>query len=113
MNELFGETRKISLYPWTTDIRFGIFGLVRKVTSPEKDCAYVFCSRSRVTAKILIYGGNHVWLFQKKLFSGRFSWPQEGNVTEVSGEMLRFLIVGIDKVNDIELKGEDRKYNLF
>ncbi|MFA6861847.1 MAG: IS66 family insertion sequence element accessory protein TnpB [Bacilli bacterium] len=113
MNELFGETRKIFLYPGTTDMRLGIFGLIRKVTSPGKDCAYVFCSKSRVTAKILIYGGNHVWLLQKRLFRGRFPWPQDGNVTEVSDEMLRFLMVGIDKVNDIELKGGDRKYSLF
>ena len=49
----------------------------------------------------------------EETLQGKVPWPQDGNVTEVSDEMLRFLMVGIDKVNDIELKGEDRKYSLF
>jgi len=52
MNDLFGETRKFFLYPWTTDIRLGIFGLIRKVASPEKDCAYVFCSKDRLMKEL-------------------------------------------------------------
>ena len=34
-------------------MRLGIYGLIRKVTSHEKDCAYVFCSKDRRTELLL------------------------------------------------------------
>ena len=105
--------KAIYLYPGSTDMRLGIFGLIRKVKDPVRDCAYVFCGKNRMTLKILFYQGSSIWLCQKRLFRGKFVWPASGEVANIDDDMLKFLVFGADKINSIELEGKDIQYTLF
>lgn len=107
------SAKAIYLYPGITDMRLGIFGLIRKVKDPVRDCAYVFCGKNRMTLKVLFYQGTSVWLCQKRLFRGKFTWPDSGDVTDIDADMLRFLITGADKINSIELNGKEVEYALY
>lgn len=107
------SAKAIYLYPGDTDMRLGIFGLIRKIKDPVRDSAYVFCGKKRMTLKILFYQGSTIWLCQKRLFRGKFTWPSNGEVTSIDEEMLRFLVNGTDKINSIELEGKEIKYSLY
>ena len=52
------SAKAIYLYPGDTDMRLGIFGLIRKIKNPVRDSAYVFCGKKRMTLKILFYQGS-------------------------------------------------------
>ncbi len=45
----FRSAKAIYLYPGDTDMRLGIFGLIRKIKDPVRDSAYVFCGKKRMT----------------------------------------------------------------
>lgn len=107
------SAKAIYLYPGSTDMRLGIFGLIRKVKDPVRGCAYVFCGKNRMTLKILFYQGTSVLLCQKRLFRGKFTWPGSGDVTGIDADMLRFLISGADKISSIELNGRDIEFALY
>ena len=109
----FGDAKRVLLYPGVTDMRLGIFGLIRKITNPENGCCYVFCGKNRRTVKILCYEGTSVWLCQKRVFRGKFTWPETGKPTDIDVAMLRFLLTGIDRLNSIELDGKIPNYSMF
>ncbi len=96
--------RKVFLYSGYTDMRLGVYGLIRKIGKPEDGGFYAFCGKTRKTVKILEYHSHYVWLHTKKVLSGKMSWPLSGDISTVDMSALRLLIDNIDVINRVELK---------
>ena len=63
------------------DMRLGIEGLsaciqTRLATSPCSGGLYVFCNARKNRVKLLLWDGTGVWLAQRRLHQGRFTWPK-------------------------------------
>lgn len=107
------KAKKIFIYPGYTSMSYGINGLIRKIVHPEVNCAYVFCNKAKDNLKILLFQDNYAWLCQKRIFRGKFIWPNEGDKTMVDDTILQYLVDGIDTINRIELKNEEIEYTFF
>ena len=62
------------------DMRLGIDGLsaciqTRLATSPCSGGLYVFCNARKNRVKLLLWDGTGVWLAQRRLHQGSFTWP--------------------------------------
>ena len=71
---------RIHLALGTTDMRKGMDGLsllVQQVLrhDPFSGHLFLFRGRSAALVKILMYDGNGLCLFSKRLDAGRFTWP--------------------------------------
>jgi transposase len=65
--------------------------------SPCDGTAYAFTNRRRNRLKLLIWDGNGVWLAQRRLHKGSFTWPTDGQaVFSLSREEWQWLISGVD-----------------
>jgi transposase len=65
--------------------------------NPLSGAVFVFCNRQRRIIKALYWDGTGFALWQKKLESDRFPWPQsERAAREISAEELSMLLRGID-----------------
>ena len=69
------DGKRVLLYRGATDFRLGINGLTRLVGRPSEGFAYVFCSKSGSSLKVLWYERSSVWLAQARLGAGRFQFP--------------------------------------
>ena len=84
------------------DMRAGIDGLSVRIQNtlgrgPCDGSAYAFANRRRNRLKLLIWDGNGVWLCQRRLHRGHFSWPSaDSPVFTVSAAQWRWLITGVD-----------------
>ena len=63
------------------DMRLGIDGLSLKLQqalgrSPCDGSAYAFRNRNGTRIKLLIWEGTGVWLCQRRLHRGHFTWPR-------------------------------------
>lgn len=100
----------IYIYPGLTDMRYGIFGLRKKIleTSELKvGSLYMFCSKSCKQIKIIEITYTSTWLYQNKLTRGKFSWPMKGNKAELTKEELKLIVEGAGLIKAIEHKGEN------
>ena len=94
---------KIYVYNKKTDLRMGINGLsmlaqqLAKLDDLEHKII-LFYGSSNKSVKILELDGDGWWLYQKKLFSGRFVFPMETDDPkfELTSEELTYLLRGID-----------------
>jgi transposase len=84
------------------DMRRGIDGLSMIVQqalahSPCAGSAFVFGNRARNRIKVLLWDGTGVWLCQRRLHEGRFTWPSAGErcftLTQAQWE---WLIAGVN-----------------
>ena len=100
------NNRKVYLYSGWTDMRLGIFGLIKLIDKPEIGGVYAFCGKNRRTVKILEYHGTYAWLHTKKIFKGKLNWPDGENVASLDLRSLKLLIDSIDIINKVELKGD-------
>lgn len=98
--------RRVFLYSGYTDMRLGIYGLIRKIGTPQVGGVYAFCGKNRMTVKVIEYHGHYAWLHTKKIFKGKVSWPSGDDVSEVDMASLKLLIDSIDVINRVELKGD-------
>ena len=62
------------------DMRAGIDGLSQRIQntlgrSPCDGSAYAFRNRRLTRLKLLVWDGTGVWLCQRRLHRGRFTWP--------------------------------------
>jgi transposase len=84
------------------DMRLGIEGLSLRVQeslgrAPCDGSAYAFCNKRGNRLKLLVWDGAGVWLAQRRLHRGRFTWPQVGEaVCTLSAEQWRWLTAGVD-----------------
>lgn len=100
------DEKRVFLYSGYTDMRLGIYGLIRKIGNPQPGGVYAFCGKNRMTVKILEYHGSHAWLHTKKVFKGKVSWPSGDDISDVDMPSLRLLIDSVDVINKVELKGD-------
>jgi transposase len=99
---VIGSTRNVAVwaYPAPADLRNGYDGLAALVTATLRrdplsgDC-YVFTNRTRTRAKVLVWDGTGLCIYQKRLERGRFAclWERErgGIVTLTMSELALFL----------------------
>lgn len=95
----------IYLYPGLTDMRLGIIGLKKKImaTNQIKDnTLYIFCGHQRNQLKIIEVNKYATWLYQNKLHQGKFIWPINGDITDISQNQLRMILEGITFIQKIE-----------
>ena len=87
-----------------TDMRKGIDSLSMIVSTYDKNpldgTLYVFCSRNRKMIKVLYWDKNGFALYQKRLESDKFLWPDESHGTlEISLTQLRWLLDGLNPLS--------------
>ena len=94
------------------DMRAGINGLSQRIQStlgrsPCDGSAYAFRNRRLTRLKLLIWDGTGVWLCQRRLHQGHFTWPRANTpvVTLMTAE--KSIAIGF-YVNVSELSGRSR-----
>lgn len=77
---MIGSTRTLRVwaYPAPADLRKGFDGLQALVTAtlqrdPLSGDCYLFCNRTRRRAKVLLWDGTGLCIYQKRLERGRFA----------------------------------------
>lgn len=102
MSGLISEPARIWLVAAPVDMRRGIDGLTAVVQqalgqSPFESSAFVFRNRAGNRLKVLLWDGNGVWLCQRRLHRGRFSWPAPGEASFLlTPAQWQWLVAGID-----------------
>ncbi|MDD5469122.1 MAG: IS66 family insertion sequence element accessory protein TnpB [Anaerolineales bacterium] len=65
------------------DMRLGADGLSLRLQAlgadPFDGSAYLFTNKRNNRLKVLAWDGNGVWLCQRRLHQGRFTWPGPGD----------------------------------
>lgn len=99
---LIGSSRSLRVYAYAApaDMRKGFDGLSALVREdlgrdPTSGALYLFVSRNRIRAKVLVWDGTGLCLYAKRLEQGRFAslWgrEQEGEVSLSTTELALFL----------------------
>lgn len=97
-----GEPREIWLAVEAVDMRLGIDGLSARVQASvgRSACdgrAYAFTNRRRMRLKLLVWDGTGVWLAQRRLHRGAFTWPRVGDtVCALTPAQWCWLVAGVD-----------------
>jgi len=84
------------------DMRLGIDGLSARIQaslgrSPCDGTAYAFTNRRRSRLKLLVWDGTGVWLSQRRLHRGYFTWPSASDpVFALTAAQWRWLTAGVD-----------------
>src|SRR5574344_1018596 len=80
------DVSKAILYPGTTDMRLGIWGLMRIVGDPEPGCLYVFCGSGMSMLRMLLVEGDSYSLYSRKLKRRKYLFPASGGPMETGVE---------------------------
>lgn len=84
------------------DMRAGIDGLSQRIQdslgrTPCDGNAYAFRNRRQNRLKLLIWDGTGVWLCQRRLHRGHFTWPSADTpVCTLTTTQWQWLITGVD-----------------
>jgi transposase len=84
------------------DMRLGIEGLSARIQhtlgrAPCDGSAYAFCNQRRNRIKLLIWDGTGVWLAQRRLHRGHFTWPQcSDTLCTLDPTQWQWLTTGVD-----------------
>ena len=84
------------------DMRLGIDGLSARLQnslgrSPCDGTAYAFSNKKHSRLKLLVWDGTGVWLSQRRLHRGNFTWPTASDpVFALTPAQWRWLIAGVD-----------------
>ena len=98
------QLEALYIYPCLepVDMRLGVDGLSRLARDRLKQhigngCCYVFSNRSRNRLKVVLWDGTGVWLCQRRLHLGRFTWPDPNTALfEPSQTQWEWLAKGVD-----------------
>ena len=79
----------------------GLSGMARELlgATPESRDLFLFCNAGRNRLKVLVFDESGVWVLAKRLDTGTFAWPREGDagtVVEFREEQLTLLLRGFD-----------------
>lgn len=95
------EFERIWLAVEPVDMRLGIDGLSARLQNslgraPCDGSVYAFSNRTRTRLKLLVWDGTGVWLCQRRLHRGRFSWPRaDTEVFVLSPAQWQWLVAGV------------------
>lgn len=84
------------------DMRAGMDRLSQQIQntlgrSPCDGSAYAFRNRRTTRLKLLVWDGTGVWLCQRRLHQGHFSWPTtHTSVFTLTAAQWQWLITGVD-----------------
>lgn len=84
-----------------TDIRKGIDGLAALVQhqfrlNPCSNALFLFCGRRRDRIKALYWEGDGFLLLYKRLETGKFQWPRNGEeAMQITAQQYRWLMEGL------------------
>ena len=97
---MIGSTRTLRVwaYPEPADLRAGYDGLSALVTrqlgrDPLSGHLFIFQNRTRTRAKVLLWDGTGLCIYQKRLEQGRFAclWKDRGAIELTMSELALFL----------------------
>ena len=97
----FTGAEKVYIACGYTDLRKGIDGLATLVQSqfqldPFTNTLFLFCGRRKDRIKALYWEGNGFVLLYKRLESGGFQWPRNGEeVRKLTAQQYRWLMEGL------------------
>lgn len=100
------DNKKVYLYSGYTDMRLGMFGLLKLISNPNKNSIYAFCGKNLKTVKIVIYQETYAVLYIKRLFKGKMIWPTNNEVCESTIKVLRMFIETPDEINKLSFKNQ-------
>lgn len=103
--------RRVFAYGAPADMRKGFDGLYRMVQegmgrNPMSGDLFLFVSRNRIRAKVLLWDGTGLCLYAKRLERGRFAclWRErQGETLELSSSELQLFLEGCDLVGRVPL----------
>jgi transposase len=109
---VIGSTRSLAVwaYPGPVDLRKGYDGLSAIVVGTLQknvlsgDC-FLFTNRTRTRAKVLVWDGTGLVIYQKRLEQGRFArlWRRGGDVIELTMSELSLFLEGCPWVETLSL----------
>ncbi len=75
-----GGTTRVFLAVQPVDLRGSfnrLYGYVAEVLrqDPKSGHWFVFTNRTKTRVKVLVYDGTGLWILNKRLNAGRFTWP--------------------------------------
>ena len=97
----FTGAEKVYIACGYTDLRKGIDGLATLVQSQFQldlftNTLFLFCGRRKDRIKALYWEGNGFVLLYKRLESGSFQWPRNGEeVRKLTAQQYRWLMEGL------------------
>ena len=108
----------IYLYSGYTDLRMSISGLsilaqnLYKIDD-MKHKLFIFCSKRKDNIKIIELDYDGYWLYQKKLFRGKFIWPKKDNngFINIDNRQLLWLLEGLSIIQPYAHIETKIKYN--
>jgi len=110
---LIGSTRNLAVwaYPQPVDLRNGYDGLAALVSqklrmNPISGDCFLFSNRTRTRAKVLLWDGTGLCIYQKRLEQGRFAslWQRErGGVVELTMSELALFLEGSRAMEHVKL----------
>lgn len=110
---MIGSTRQVSVYAYArpVDMRKGFDGLHALVVhelgrDPLSGDLFVFASRNRKRAKVLLWDGTGLCIYAKRLEQGRFArlWQRaEGDVLRLTMNELQLFLEGSTLVGRVAL----------
>lgn len=106
-----GSQRRVFAYAAPVDMRKGfdgLYGLVREELGrdPLSGDLFLFVSRNRIRAKVLVWDGTGLCVYAKRLEKGRFAclWgPESRDVVELSSSELQLFLEGCELIGQMPL----------
>ena len=103
---------RVFLFHGVTDFRKGISGLYRLVLdsfqkNDMKNSLFLFCNKKRDSIKILEVLDTGIWLYQKRLFDGKFPYPEIDRQAIITPDELKIIISGLDFIQALEKRESD------
>jgi transposase len=112
---VIGSTRTLRVwaYPEPADLRAGFDGLSALVSGklgrdPLSGHLFLFVNRTRTRAKVLVWDGTGLCIYQKRLEQGRFAslWTGRGKVVELTTSELALFLEGSRAIGRVALSPE-------
>ena len=99
-----GPATRIFLAAGSTDMRKGFNGLADLVRhrlegNPLDGHLYIFCNKRRNRIKVLCFDGTGLWILNKRLERGSYSWPSGEELPAkltLNAEEFNLLLGGIE-----------------
>lgn len=101
--------KEVYLFSGVTDFRKGITGLYRIINdsfdaNQIKESLFLFCNKKKDSIKIIEVLDTGIWLYQKRLYNGKFIYPELTKDARITPNELKIIISGLDFIHELEYK---------